>query len=236
MDDMPDLWLRGVGVRLGGHDVLTDIDFDADRGDVVGLMGPNGSGKTTLLKVLAGLIVPGSGEGRVLGSPLGTSASTGVGLMLETPPFADRLSGRENLELLAYVGRPAVREVSGLLRAVGLDPNDHTPVRSYSQGMRKRLGLAQALQADPGLYLLDEPMNGLDPLGMAMMRETILALAGRQRAVVVSSHLLHELEHVCTKVYMLVGGRAQQVGGDGRGCSGLEDAYIAALERHRAQR
>ena len=203
--------LRNVGVRLGGRAILRKVYLDADPGDVIGLMGPNGSGKSTLLKMLAGLVVPSSGEGSVCGRPLGGGAAGRVGLMLEIPPFIDHRTGEENLALLEKVGGPSPIPSAELMRMVGLDPKDRTAVGAYSQGMRKRLGFAQALQTDPQVYLLDEPMNGLDPLAVIEMRAALRRLAATGAIVVVSSHLLHELSLVCDKAYMLIDGSCFEV-------------------------
>ncbi len=221
--------LRNVGVRLGGRAILRKVYLDADPGDVIGLMGPNGSGKSTLLKMLAGLVVPSSGEGSVCGRPLGGGAAGRVGLMLEIPPFIDHRTGEENLALLEKVGGPSPIPSAELMRMVGLDPKDRTAVGAYSQGMRKRLGFAQALQTDPQVYLLDEPMNGLDPLGMIMMREKIAELSAAGRIVVVSSHLLDELERICTKVYLVNGGCARQVEGRFLREGLLEEVYVSEV-------
>ena len=211
--------LRNVGVRLGGRAILRKVYLDAGPGDVIGLMGPNGSGKSTLLKMLAGLVVPSSGESSVCGRPLGGGAAG----------FIDHRTGEENLALLEKVGGPSPIPSAELMRMVGLDPKDRTAVGAYSQGMRKRLGFAQALQTDPQVYLLDEPMNGLDPLGMIMMREKIAELSAAGRIVVVSSHLLDELERICTKVYLVNGGCARQVEGRFLREGLLEEVYVSEV-------
>ena len=221
--------LRNIGVRLGGRTILRKVSLDADPGDVIGLMGPNGSGKSTLLKMLAGLVVPSSGEGSVCGNPIGRGIAGSVGLMLEIPPFIDHRAGKENLALLEKVGGSSAISPAELMWMVGLDPEDRTAVGAYSQGMRKRLGFAQALQTDPQVYLLDEPMNGLDPLGKVMMREKISELSAAGRIVVVSSHLLDELERICTKVYLANGGCVRQVESRFLRDGLLEEVYVSEV-------
>lgn len=225
--------LRGVSVSFGGRTVFADVDFSAERGMVVGLMGPNGSGKSTMLNILAGLVVPQRGEGYVMGYRLGSARHAPFGMMFEHPPFVERASGRENLILLSRL--KGTRDADTFVRAgacmqrVGLDPERAEPVACYSQGMRKRLGLAQAVLGSPPLYLLDEPMNGLDPLGVVVMRSCIRTLAARGAIVVVSSHLLNELERVCTKVYMFHEGTASPVALDAYGPDGLEQVYVDSV-------
>ena len=158
--------LRGVGVNYAGKQVLEDVCIELKGGDILGLMGPNGSGKTTLLKVLAGLVVPSSGEGHVLGVPVGEWRRwPRMGLVLENCPFIDEWTGLSNVVALAGLGEKG-RGIKGSCRCaierVGLDWRNRTPVGDYSLGMRKRLAIAQAIVNEPQLILLDEPMNGLD--------------------------------------------------------------------------
>lgn len=203
--------LEGIEVKLSGRVIISGVSLVASPGDVIGLMGPNGAGKSTFLTMLAGLIIPSCGTGTVLGVELGSGASPACGMMFEHPPFIDERSGLSNLSLLASYGRPAVWDLAELMERVGLDPKRRARVGSYSQGMRKRLGLAQAIMSRPGLLLLDEPMNGLDPQGIAMMRETIASSAREGAAVIVSSHLLGELEAMCNRVFMVAGGRFEEL-------------------------
>lgn len=221
--------IAGVSVYLRGKKVLDDVGFSARPGDVVGLMGPNGSGKSTFLKLLAGLVAPSSGSGWVCGARLGGEAVPSCGIMFETPPFIDELTGAKNLELLAAYGCSAAEGPEALMRSVGLDPGLRTPVRAYSQGMRKRLGLAQAIMDEPALLLLDEPMNGLDPEGVAMLRGVVRERAARGCIVAVSSHLLHELEAMCGAVYMVLDGRFAPVGDEVLARRSLEEDYLSRL-------
>lgn len=221
--------IAGVSVYLRGKKVLDDVGFSARPGDIVGLMGPNGSGKSTFLKLLAGLVAPSGGSGWVCGARLGGEAAPSCGIMFETPPFIDELTGAKNLELLAAYGCSAAESPEALMRSVGLDPTLRTSVRAYSQGMRKRLGLAQAIMDEPALLLLDEPMNGLDPEGVAMLREIVHERAARGCIVVVSSHLLHELEALCSVVYMVLEGRFARVNDAALARRSLEEEYLSRL-------
>lgn len=224
--DEQSIWLRDVTVSFHDHTVLNAISWSAKAGQIVGLMGPNGSGKSTLIRVLAGLLCPQRGAGMICGHALGTSHHVPCGIMFETPPFDDDRSGFKNLCSLAQLaGIPASKQEEAAriaMERVGLDPELRTRVGQYSQGMRKRLGFAQATLGAPGLYLLDEPMNGLDPLAIIDMRRALKHLAANGAIVVISSHLLHELSLVCDKAYMLIDGSCIEVSD----IELLEDTYV----------
>lgn len=180
------------------------MSFEVSRGDIVGLVGLNGSGKSTLLKILAGAIPADGGEGQVHGVHLGGSKTPFCGLLLENPPFIDDFSGRDNLVSLAKLRRIATgKDVTDSLDAVGLDPYSRKPVRHYSQGMRQRLGLAQALMEHPPLLLLDEPLNGLDPTGILDVRHLILSAHRNGATIIFSSHVLSEVQKICTRLLVL---------------------------------
>ena len=151
--------------------------------------------------------------------------------MFENPPFIDSGTGRYNLSFLARYSQNTVNDLNALMRHVGLDPSDATPVRAYSQGMRKRLGFAQALLGDPPLLLLDEPMNGLDPEGVHMMREELLARARKGATIVFSSHLLHEVERLCTRVFWVEQRGVQSIPHEAIEQKGLEMEYLERLGR-----
>jgi ABC-2 type transport system ATP-binding protein len=186
------------------------VDLDLVTGQVVGFVGPNGAGKTTLLKIMAGLARPTEGEGQVLGlriAPHETPTPV-VGMMVEKPAFIEHLSAVKNLEMLAAIRARIGRiEIEAALHAAGLDSSDRRPVRSFSQGMRQRLSLAQATMEDPRLLLLDEPTNGLDPRGLVEIRGMIRSLAERGATVLLASHLLSEVEAVCERVVLVDRGR-----------------------------
>jgi ABC-2 type transport system ATP-binding protein len=196
----------GLTKRYGSRTVVDDLSLTVRRGEVFGFLGPNGAGKTTTLRMLLGLVRPTSGSVTVLGRPAGASAAT-VGALVEGPAFYPYLSGRDNLRVLArYAGAPAER-IGAVLRTVDLADRAGDRYRTYSLGMKQRLGVAAALLKDPELVVLDEPTNGLDPAGITDMRALLRRLAAEERTVVLSSHLLGEVEQVCDRVAVISDGR-----------------------------
>jgi len=188
-----------------GRTVVDSLDLLIPAGVVSGFVGPNGAGKTTTIRMLLGLVRPTSGDGEVLGEPLSspTRYLPSVGAMIEGPAFQPALSGRDNLALLARVGGLPVSRVPGVLERVGLAQRGGDPFRSYSLGMKQRLGIAAALLPQPRLLVLDEPTNGLDPAGIAQVRELISSFRDEGMTVFVSSHLLAEVEQVADHLVMI---------------------------------
>jgi ABC-type multidrug transport system ATPase subunit len=187
---------------------VQSLDLNVYRGEVYGFLGPNGAGKTTTLRMLLGLIRPTSGSATVVGSRPGSPSSLGrVGAIVETPAFYPYLSGYDNLSVVAGLcGAPASR-IATALEQVELTPRAKHKFSTYSMGMKQRLGVAAALLKEPELLILDEPTNGLDPQGMADMRNLIIQLGQGERTVLISSHLLNEVELMCTRVGVIQKGR-----------------------------
>ena len=184
-----------------GDDVAVDhLNLRIRRGEVYGFLGPNGAGKTTTLRMLLGLAKPTSGGALVLGGRPGSSESIArIGALVEAPGLYPFLSGRDNLRVLAkHAGVPKQR-IEVVLEEVGLLHRAKDRFATYSQGMKQRLGVAAALLKDPDLLILDEPTNGLDPAGMAEMRTFIRGLGQQRRTVLLSSHLMAEVEQVCDR-------------------------------------
>jgi ABC-2 type transport system ATP-binding protein len=192
---------RGLGKQFGPRVALQNVDLEVPRGCAFGFLGPNGAGKTTLIRLLLGLAEPTTGKMRVLGHDLpdGSAAALArVGAIIEEPRFHPHLSGRENLGIHAAAReRAAYGRIDGALARVGLTARADERVKAYSLGMRQRLGIARCLLADPELLILDEPMNGLDPAGIGELRELVRALVAEGRTVLLSSHLLDEVERTC---------------------------------------
>ena len=178
------------------------------RGEVYGFVGPNGAGKTTTLRMLLGLVRPSSGECEVLGQKPGSSeALARIGALVETPAFYPYLSGRDNLKILARHADVSYDRVDPVLEEVELTKRCGDRFKTYSLGMKQRLGMAAALLKDPELLILDEPTNGLDPAGMAEMRHLIRQLGQGNRTVVLSSHLMGELEQICDRIGVVKDGK-----------------------------
>lgn len=201
--------VRGLTKRYGPRAAVDDATFQVPCGTVTGLVGPNGAGKTTTIRMLLGLVRPSAGSGAVLGHPLGAHGAylPRVGALIEGPAFTPALSGRDNLRVLARLGGLTDERIREVLDIVGLTDRADDATRSYSLGMRQRLGIAGALLPSPDLLVLDEPTNGLDPAGIIEIRGMLRALAAGGMSVVVSSHLLGEIEAACSHLVMLVRGR-----------------------------
>jgi ABC-2 type transport system ATP-binding protein len=201
---------RGLTKRLGGRAVVDDVTFACAPGTVTGFLGPNGAGKTTTMRMLCGLLRPDGGSARVLGEVYGDLPNPGrrVGVLLDASAQHDGRRGREALAVSAHMIGVDQRRVDELLAKVGLDRSaGRKRVRQYSLGMRQRLGLAHALLGDPEVLILDEPANGLDPDGMRWMRGLLRDFADRGGTVLLSSHLLREVETVADRLLIISAGR-----------------------------
>jgi ABC-2 type transport system ATP-binding protein len=209
--DAPPVEVRGLVKRYGDVTAVAGVDLTVHPGDVYGYLGPNGAGKTTVLRMLLGLIRPTAGEVRLFGrDPMldGAAALDGVAGFVEAPRFYPYLSGRKNLELLAALdGHEAAGRIDEALDIVELAPRQRHRVGGYSHGMRQRLGVAAALIRDPKLLLLDEPATGLDPAGMRDMHALVARLSLAGTTVLLSSHLLTEVEELCNRVAIVRSGR-----------------------------
>jgi ABC-type multidrug transport system ATPase subunit len=201
---------EGLTKRYGGSGRLAveDVRMTVRRGEVYGFLGPNGAGKTTTLRILLGLVRPTSGSARVFGQPAGsTGVVARVGALVEGPGFFPHLSGRDNLRVMARHRRLPDRVADASLERVELTTRGGDRFASYSLGMKQRLGVAAALMGDPELVVLDEPTNGLDPAGMADMRSLVVDLARSGQTVLLSSHLLAEVQDICDRVGVIHDGR-----------------------------
>ena len=202
-------------MRGGTHVAVDGLDLSVPEGGVYGFLGPNGSGKTTTIRCLLGLNRATQGTCRVLGAEAPRELSSvidRIGAIVETPALFPNFSGRRNLELLATSRGMARASVESSLERVGLADRADDLVRTYSLGMRQRLGIAAALVKDPALLILDEPVNGLDPAGIVEVRGLLRSLAAEGRTVFVSSHLLSEIQQTCDRVAILVRGRCIAAG------------------------
>ncbi len=199
---------HGLTKRYGGGVLAVDsVDMSVRRGEVYGFLGPNGAGKTTTLRMLVGLIRPTSGTAVVAGHQPGEPAGLArIGSLIESPGFYPYLSGRENLRVVADLASVDQKRVDEVLDIVELASRAGRKFGTYSTGMKQRLGVAAALLKDPDLLILDEPTNGLDPQGMAEMRKLIKDIGQGDRTVLLSSHLLGEVEQICDRVGVISNG------------------------------
>ena len=201
----------GLTKRFGARTAVDDVQLRVPRGSAFGYLGPNGAGKTTLIRMLLGLTHATSGTMGLLGRPVPAErarALARVGAIVEEPRFHGHLTGRENLWVAAAAREPEAHgRIDGALERVGLGDRADERVKRYSQGMRQRLGLARALLGDPELLILDEPTNGLDPAGIHEFRTMIRGFVGEGRTVLLSSHLLDEVERICDRAAIVDRGR-----------------------------
>ena len=209
MENMTVVETSGLTKRYGNGVLAVDsVEMSVRRGEVYGFLGPNGAGKTTTLRMLVGLIRPTSGTATVAGYTPGDPAGLAkIGSLVEAPGFYPYLSGRENLKVVADFASINHRRVEEVLDIVELTSRAGRKFGSYSTGMKQRLGVAAALLKDPELLILDEPTSGLDPQGMAEMRKLIKDIGQGERTVLLSSHLLGEVEAICDRVGVISNGR-----------------------------
>ncbi|PAE23085.1 ABC transporter ATP-binding protein [Bacillus sp. 7894-2] len=204
--------IQEVTKVIKGKTIIDSVSFDVKKGEVFGFLGPNGAGKTTTIRMLVGLIGITSGDIKILGSSIKTDfekAVSHIGAIVENPEMYKFLSGYQNLIHYARMSKGVTKEkIDEIVELVGLTDRIHDKVRTYSLGMRQRLGLAQCLLHDPKILILDEPTNGLDPAGIREIRDHLRMLArDREMAVIVSSHLLSEMEMMCDRIGIIQNGK-----------------------------
>jgi ABC-2 type transport system ATP-binding protein len=238
----PVVQTQGLTKRYGSRTVVDALNMRIPPGVVAGFIGPNGAGKTTTLRMLLGLVRPSAGDGRVFSLPLHSPASylPRVGALIESPAFYPGLSGQRNLAVQATLGGHPLARVPVVLERVGLADRGGDRYRTYSLGMKQRLGIAGALLGDPTLLILDEPTNGLDPAGIRDMRALVRSLAEDGPTVLISSHLLAEVQQVCDWLVVIEHGRLVFQGPTARLLAGgdeltLRCEHLADLPRLQAQ-
>lgn len=182
---------------------LNNVSFSVPAGSVYGILGPNGSGKTTLLGIILDILKPSSGSFRLMGKAADAEIRKQVGTLLETPNFYHYLSGEKNLRIAAHIKGKGFNQIDNVLQIVGLYQRKQSKFNTYSLGMKQRLAIASCLLGDPQVLIFDEPTNGLDPVGIAEIRELIKRLAGEGKTIIMASHLLDEVEKVCTHVAII---------------------------------
>jgi ABC-2 type transport system ATP-binding protein len=229
---MAALTANGLTRRFGDLVAVDGLTFEVPSGGVVGFVGPNGSGKSTTIRMLLGLIAPSGGTGTVLGEPIERPElfADRVGALIENPAFLGALTGRDNLRSLAALRALPADRVDAVLATVGLARRGDDKASSYSLGMKQRLGIAAALLPDPELLVLDEPTNGLDPAGIVEIRELLKGLAATGRTVVVSSHLLAEIQAMVDNLVVIRSGKLLYSGSLDRLLTRASERVVAAPE------
>lgn len=203
--------INHLAKSFGSNQVITDCSMRVEQGTIYGFLGENGAGKTTILKMLTGLLTPDTGSIEILGSDMLRNRDkllSKIGSLIESPTFYEHLSAKKNLEIhLAYMGVPGISS-DNVLKLVGLSNTGEKAVSKFSLGMRQRLGIARALIHQPQILILDEPLNGLDPMGIKDMRELFLNLTQQNgMTILLSSHIISEIEHVADKVGIIADGQ-----------------------------
>lgn len=206
------LSLKGISKNYGRIQALKNVSFDVPKGSVFGILGPNGSGKTTLLGIILDILRPNAGSFELLGHPPSADVRKGIGTLLETPNFYHYLSGERNLRIAAEIKERGLGDINAVLEKVNLHQRKTSKFSTYSLGMKQRLAIASTLLGNPNVLIFDEPTNGLDPVGIAEIRELIKTLAKEGKTIIMASHLLDEVEKVCTHVAILKKGELLAAG------------------------
>ena len=201
----PAIELHGLTKQFGDFTAVDDLSVSVERGGVVGLLGPNGAGKSTTIRMLLGLLAPTAGAGTVLGHDVTRPSAymRRVGALVEAPVIYPKLSGRDNLRTLAVLAGVGDERIDEVLDLVDLTGRDGDRASDYSLGMKQRLAIAAALLKDPEVVILDEPTNGLDPAGIVEIRELLIRLGQIGKTVIVSSHLLAEIQAACDRLIII---------------------------------
>ncbi|MEI5992850.1 ABC transporter ATP-binding protein [Candidatus Enterococcus mansonii] len=230
--------VENISKRIGKKRIINEASFSVDSGKVTGLLGPNGAGKTTIIRMLVGLMSHDNGTIQIAGRSLSTDfkeAMTHVGAIVENPEFYNYMTGRENLKQYVRMSSKTItnEKLDEVIRSVHLENNIDQKVKTYSLGMRQRLGVAQAILHQPHLLLLDEPMNGLDPKGMREFREMIQELKSQGVGVLISSHQLSDMELLCDDLVIVQKGEITYVGPMNN--PDEEQAFVVLIETDQQQ-
>ena len=212
MTKTPILSIKNLTKYYGKLKALDDLTLDVYAGEILGFLGPNGSGKTTTLGILLGILEATSGSFSWFGQPPSPQQRKKIGALLETPLFYPYLSGYDNLKIVALIKEAPYSEIDEVLKIVGLEERKKSKFKTYSLGMKQRLAIGAALLGKPDVMILDEPTNGLDPTGIVEIRELIVSIAQRGMTIVLASHLLDEVEKICTDVVVLEKGKKLHAG------------------------
>jgi ABC-2 type transport system ATP-binding protein len=211
--------VKDVTKNVKGKNLIQNITFHVKKGSIIGIIGRNGSGKTVLMKCICGFMKPSSGKIIVNGKQVGENAklASNMGILIENPGFLSNYSGYRNLKFLADIERKiGKKEIREYMKLVGLDPDNRKPVKHYSLGMRQRLAIAQSIMEEQDIVILDEPMNGLDNMGVNDMRQLFLKLKEQGKTILLTSHMKEDIDILCDEVYMMEAGNMQIIPKEGR--------------------
>jgi ABC-type multidrug transport system ATPase subunit len=200
------LSIQHLSKSYGAIRALKDVSFEVPKGSIFGILGPNGSGKTTLLGIITDVLHQNSGQFTIFDAPADAATRKRIGTLLETPNFYHYLSARKNLEIAAAIKQIAAPQIEDVLKRVDLYDRQYSKFSTFSLGMKQRLAIAAALLGKPEMLILDEPTNGLDPNGIAEIRQLMKQLAAEGKTIIMASHLLDEVEKVCTHVAIIKNG------------------------------
>jgi ABC-type multidrug transport system ATPase subunit len=231
----PVLSINGLTKYYGKIRALNNVSFEVPQGSVFGILGPNGSGKTTLLGIVMDILKPTSGTFQLLGKEPDEDTRKNIGTLLETPNFYHYLSGERNLRIAAEIKQKGHDQVQDVLRKVNLHERKASKFSTYSLGMKQRLALASCLLGDPNVLVFDEPTNGLDPVGIAEIRDLIRSLAAEGKTIIMASHLLDEVEKVCTHVAILKKGDLLTAGHVDEVLSNEDIVEVSATDLHQLE-
>ena len=222
--------------RYGKIHAVNGLSLEVEEGAVFGILGPNGSGKSTTLGILLDVVARDSGDFRWFGQPSSTDARKQIGAILETPTFYPYLSAVQNLQIVARIKEVSFDKIEVVLQTVGLHQRKDDSFKTFSLGMKQRLAIASALLADPKVLILDEPTNGLDPQGIAEIRQLIIDIAHSGKTIILASHLLYEVQKVCTHFAVLNKGKKIYSGSVNDALSGSDTVEVAATDMDHLQK
>ncbi len=204
---MPILSIQNITKKYGHITAVNDLSLEVNKGEIYGMLGPNGSGKTTTLGIVLGITQANKGTYEWFDGRLGKKPNMQIGCLLETPNFYPYMSAEKNLDIVAHIKKVENPKIDELLELVNLKERRKSKFSTYSLGMKQRLAIASAMVGDPDVLIFDEPTNGLDPAGIAEVRETILKIAQRGKTIIMASHILDEVEKICSHVAILKTGK-----------------------------
>lgn len=231
----PILQIKNLHKRYGKIHAVNDLSLEVQPGQVFGILGPNGSGKTTTLGIVLDVIKKKSGEYRWFGNPPSAESRKQIGAILETPVFYPYLSAVDNLKIVALIKGVAESRIGEVLKTVDLHERQQDAFKTYSLGMKQRLAIASALLADPEVMILDEPTNGLDPQGIAEIRQLIIQIARQGKTIILASHLLDEVQKVCSHFAVLKKGKLIYSGSVDEALTGTDTVEVAADDMNRLE-